>query len=388
MLTLRRRIAPTLVTLASTVCFAGCADSGDTGGGNPAGVFVTVVCEYDGASAEEIALQVSYPIESALVAAADVEKVSSASSPGRSVVWAKFSRGADLLKARQSVAGRLQEVRDLPRGAKVTLAPASSGKVLLIGLRPLKVPETEKDRKQQGAQWTAAAESSIRPRLLRIPGVSGVSVTGGLASRYEVVVSQMRLAAFNLTLSELAGAIEKANAPVGAGATAGDGEALIRGVGRLRSLDDVANTVIVARDGRPIHVKDVADVRMGWIDEGVLKEKENENRVASGFNGLVLAVELGPSGDASSVSKQIDDELQPFCDELPGGARIQRSLDRSLDALVKATVEKYNHALPPGWEYQRKSTMRLGGHLVAARKNPRGHQAVRPGFERVAQQGE
>src|SRR5918993_1501781 len=220
---------------------------------------VTILTEAPGMDPLEIESLVTFPIESALNGAAGVRRVRSATAVGVAVVWVEFDWGQDINRARQAVTEKLTLVSgSLPPDVEAPfLAPVSSimGEVLFIDL--------ESDR-HSPLELRTIAETVVRRRLLSVPGVSQVIATGGDQRQYEVVIAPAKLAAYGLSVQQVADALSSANRNATAGFQVAEGqEYLVRGVGRLTSVDDIGGVTITASGGTPVFVRDVAAVRIG-----------------------------------------------------------------------------------------------------------------------------
>jgi CzcA family heavy metal efflux pump len=220
---------------------------------------VTVITEAHGMAPEELETRVTLPIESSLNGAPGVRRVRSATGVGISVIYAEFEWGTDVFRARQVVSEKLQLVRDaLPAEVEQpVLAPISSimGEVLFLAVTT------------DGATAMEArtfADFTLRRRLLAVPGVSQVIVTGGERRQFEVALRPERLVAHDLTVAEVVRALEETNTSVSAGfIDEGGQEYLVHGVGRVRTPEDVGETLVVQRGDEAILVRHLGDVRLG-----------------------------------------------------------------------------------------------------------------------------
>ncbi len=220
---------------------------------------VTIITEAHGMVPGEVETLVTFPIESAVNGAAHVRRVRSSTAVGISVVWVEFDWGTDIYKARQVVAERLNLMADTlpPEVEKPILAPISSimGEVLFLALTS--------DR-HSGIQLRTTADTVIRRRLLSVPGVAQVIPIGGGVKQYQVVLSPEKLRAYNLSLSEVSERLRRTSRNVSAGLLVEGGqERLIHGVGRVRELSDIAETVVTVRNGVPVRVGQLGEVRIG-----------------------------------------------------------------------------------------------------------------------------
>jgi Cu/Ag efflux pump CusA len=220
---------------------------------------VTVITEAHGMAPEELETRVTLPIESSLNGAPGVRRVRSATGVGISVIHAEFEWGTDVFRARQVVSEKLQLVRDaLPAEVEQpVLAPISSimGEVLFLAVTT------------DGATAMEArtfADFTLRRRLLAVPGVSQVIVTGGERRQFEVALRPERLVAHDLTVAEVVRALEETNTSVSAGfIDEGGQEYLVHGVGRVRTPEDVGETLVVQRGDEAILVRHLGDIRLG-----------------------------------------------------------------------------------------------------------------------------
>src|SRR5512145_979828 len=179
---------------------------------------VTILTEAPGMDPLEIESLVTFPTESSLNGAAGVRRVRSATAVGVAVVWVEFDWGQDIARARQTVTEKLGLVSgSLPPGVEPPfLAPVSSimGEVLFVGL------ESER---HSGIEVRTTAETTVRRRLLAVPGVSQVIATGGDQKQYEVVVEPSRLRTYGVTLAEVEQALTAANRNATAGFQVSEG---------------------------------------------------------------------------------------------------------------------------------------------------------------------
>lgn len=298
---------------------------------------VTVLTEAHGLAPEEVEILVTFPIETALNGSAGVRRIRSSSGIGISVVWVEFEWGTDIYRARQIVSEKLQlTASQLPDDVDPpVLAPVSSimGEIMFIGLTgddatsPLDLRTT--------ADWT------IRRRILSIPGVSQVVPIGGGVRQFQVHVDPVKLSAFNLTLDAVKTAIGDASDNASAGFyTSGGKEYLIRGVGRIRSVDDLESSVIVVREGIPIKIRQIADVKFG----PAIKRGEAS---VGGRPGVLMGILKQPEANTLDLTGRVDralDEIEPV---LPPGTTLHRSIFRQAD-FIEVAVDNVQRALLEG----------------------------------------
>jgi Cu/Ag efflux pump CusA len=172
----------------------------------------------------------------------------------------EFDWGTDVFQARQIVTEKLQLVANqLPGGVPPpVLAPISSimGEILLVAITG--------EEGVSAMDMRSVADWTVRRRLLAVPGVSQVIPIGGEVKQYQVLVSPDRLRAYGVSLEDVLRAAEGSNANASGGVFMDRSqEYLIRGVGRVRGVSDIAETVVTTSGGVPVLIGDVAEVRIG-----------------------------------------------------------------------------------------------------------------------------
>ncbi len=220
---------------------------------------VLIQTEAPGFSPEEVESLITIPLESVLNGTPQLEAMRSSSAIGISVIKCIFEPDADLYRARQLIAERLQLARGrLPVGAREPeMGPITSpiGNLLEITLR---AETTSLSELRSLVDWT------LRRRLLAVPGVAQVVVMGGEVKQYQVIVDPERLNRYRISLTEVLQAAAASNQNVGAGFVEGTAQRLvIQGVGRVRSPEDIASAVIAVRNGVPVTIGQVAQVQFG-----------------------------------------------------------------------------------------------------------------------------
>jgi CzcA family heavy metal efflux pump len=263
---------------------------------------VVVMTECLGLAPEEVETLVTIPLETALNGASGVQTVRSSSGVGLSVIYVEFDWNSDVYRARQIVNERIASIGDrLPRGVKPELAPNSSlmGQIMMIGLYS-EEGTTSPMEVRTIADWT------IRPRLLGIPGVSQVITMGGGRKQYQVLVDPNQLQSFKLTLADVERALSQANQNVAGGyLERGSHEYLVRAIGRVQSVEDLAQSVVKSSSERSVLLGDVARI----------EERPQLKRGDSSVNGhpaVVLTIGKQPSADTLKLT----DEIRQALDEL------------------------------------------------------------------------
>jgi copper/silver efflux system protein len=296
---------------------------------------VTVLTEAHGMAPEEVETLVSFPIETAVNGATGVRRVRSSTAQGISVVWVEFDWGMDIFRARQIVSEKLQTVAStLPTGIGAPLlAPVSSvmGEIMMIGLTGPQPP----------MELRTVADWTIRRRLLAVPGVAQVIPIGGEVKQYQVMADPSRMLAANVTLEEVVRGAESSNENASGGVFMNQGqEYVIRGLGRVQSVNDIASTVVAVRNGIPVTIGQVADVLVGpapRFGDGSVNAQP----------GVVLAVQKQPGANTLELTRRMERELAALQATLPPGMKIRSELFRQAD-FISVAVSNVLKALRDG----------------------------------------
>ncbi len=278
---------------------------------------VTVIALYPGRAAEEVEKQVSLPIEVALAGLPNSIRVFSHTQFGLSFTVVTYNDNADVNLARQQLGERLRSV-ELPPGVEARITPNATpvGEIMRYRLRGDGKSTTELRTLED---WT------VERALLQVPGVADVVAMGGYIKLYEVQPDIHKLRAFKLTLKDLQDAVGRGNANAGGSYMAqGAQQFTIRGIGLLKSADDIGRIVVASRNTTPILVRDVAQVTIGAVPRLGIVGQDNEDDVVTGI-GIMRKGE-NPSVVLKAVKEKIE-ELNHHI--LPAGVKIVPFYDRT-----------------------------------------------------------
>jgi len=296
---------------------------------------VTLLAEAPGMVPSEMESLVTFPLETALNGASGVRRVRSATAVGVAVVWVEFDWGEDIHLARQVVTEKLNLARGaLPPETEVVLAPISSimGEILFISL--------ESDR-HSALELRTIADITVRRRLLAIPGVAQVIPTGGAEKQYQVLLSPAKLKSHALSLHQVEAALQESNRNASAGfRVAGGQEYLIQGIGRVSTIADIEQTVVDSRNGRPILIRDLGEVRVGEA----LKRAEGSH---NGESAIILGIQKQPGINTLELTQTVDDVLNEIQQTLPEGIQVDKHIFRQAD-FIEASVHNLLAALQEG----------------------------------------
>lgn len=282
----------------------------------------------------EVEQRITYLVETAMAGIPKLDYTRSISRYGLSQVTVIFNEGTDIYWARQQISERIQSIRaDLPNNIEPNLGPIASG---LGEIFTYSVHVKPNALKSDGTAYNAEdlrtlQDWVIRPQLLKVKGVTEINSQGGFERQYQVAPMPEKLIAYKLTIKDVISALELNNSNRGAGFIERfDGQYLVRSPGQLKTLADIANTVIAKRDDAPVRIKDVANVYLG---------KELRTGAAT-YNGeeTVLGTAMMLIGENSRVvAKAMADKLIEVQKSLPEGVVVEAVYDRT--TLVDKTIE-------------------------------------------------
>jgi CzcA family heavy metal efflux pump len=297
---------------------------------------VTILTEGRGMAPEELESLVTLPLESAINGASGVRRVRSATAVGIAVVWVEFDWGTDIFRARQLVSEKLTLVNGAlpPQVERPILAPISSimGEILFFAISS----ET-----RDALTVRTLADTTIRRRLLAVPGISQVTPIGGEKRQFQVVADPERLRANDVSLNELLSAVRAASENTSAGIyTEGAQEYVLEALGRAHTPQEIGDTVVALRGNRPVLVRDVANVAEG----PALKRGEGSR---NGKPAVIVGVQKQPDANTLEVTARLDLALDALQQELPAGITIDRQIFRQAD-FIDVAVDNVVAALRDG----------------------------------------
>lgn len=296
---------------------------------------VEIQTEAPGLAPEEVESLVTRPIESAINGTPGVETVRSSSAVGISVVKVIFGWDTEVYRARQLVAERLQQAQNaLPAGVELPqISPASSplGAIVKYAFTSETTPLMDV---RQLVDW------QVKNRLLAVPGVTQIVVFGGDIRQYQVLIDPAKLKAHNVTLDDVTAAAEKSNVNAPGGfLNTPDQELLVRGIGRVESVEELAQSVVTTKNGVPVLLGQVADVQIG-------AELKRGDGMVNGKEAIVLIVNKQPVADTPTVTRAVEAAMVEIKAGLPADVTVETTF--SQEDFIEASVKNVEEGLRDG----------------------------------------
>jgi HAE1 family hydrophobic/amphiphilic exporter-1 len=300
---------------------------------------ITVRVNYSGVGPLEMEELVTRPIEQAVSAVAGLERVDSTSSEGNMNVRLNFAWGTDLSEAADEVRTRIDRVRGrLPEDADApTVFKFDSTAMPIMGIG------VEGDFDPVALR--ELAQNDLSPRLERVAGVAAVTINGGLRRQIRIDLSREKLTALNLSPDRVIQILrtENQNIPLGEVNDA-DRTLLLRSPGQFTNIEEIRNIVVLTRDGVPVYMRDIADVR------DTTEDRRSFMRI-NGVNGIRMQVTKQSGTNTIQIAEGVKKEVERINSEIDG-VRLQ-VLDDQSRFIERAIGSVQEHAM-------------LGGLLVIA----------------------
>jgi HAE1 family hydrophobic/amphiphilic exporter-1 len=292
---------------------------------------LTIRVSYPGVGPLEMEELVTRPLEQTVAAVAGLERLESTSSEGSSRVTLNFAWGTDLNEAADDVRNRLDRVRGrLPEDADApTMFKFDANASPIMGV------SVEGDF--DPVRLREIAENDLSPRLERVPGVAAVSVEGGLRRQIRVELSKEKITALELPVDRVVSLLrsENQNIPLGE-IDEGDMTYLVRSQGQFESLEEIRDLVVMTRQGVPVYLRDIAEVKDSTEDF------RSFTRI-NGRPGVRLRVTKQSGENTVAIADAVRAEMDRINTEVPGVRLSIRDdssifIRRSIAAVQEAAV--------------------------------------------------
>src|SRR6476469_734589 len=303
---------------------------------DPTPPMVDVITQSPGLSAEEIERYITIPIETQTAGLRNLTSIRTISLYGLSDVKLQFSFDFTYEQALQQVLNRLAQIPPLPNNAQPQISPVSPiGEIFryrLVGPAGYSVLDLKTLQ-----DWV------LQRRFRAVPGVVDVIGWGGKTKTFELEVDFTKLIAYGLTLPQLLQALNNSNINVGGNTVnIGTQAAVVRGVGLIRSVEDLRNTMLTQSNGNPVLVSDVATVTVGQKPRLGIAGNDADDDIVQ---GIVL---MRRGEQSMPTIKRVEREVERInnANILPPGVRIERIYDRK--DLIDITTKTVLHNMAFG----------------------------------------
>jgi HAE1 family hydrophobic/amphiphilic exporter-1 len=267
---------------------------------------ITVRVQYGGVGPAEMEELVIRPLEQTLAAVPGIEQINSTASEGSANVQLSFAWGSDLNEAADEVRTRVDRVRGrLPEDADpptIFKFDSSASPIMSLGV------EGDYD----SVTLREVAEGDLVPRFERVEGVAAVTVNGGLRRQIHVELSKEKITALDLSVDRVVTAIrqENQNIPLGE-VDEGDTTYLLRSPGQFQNLDQLRDLVVLTRNGVPVYLRDIAEVR------DTTEDVRSFQRI-NGKPGLRMSITKQSGKNTVAIAHRVREEIERTNREVPG----------------------------------------------------------------------
>lgn len=287
---------------------------------------VIVFTEWMGRSPQVIEDQVTYPLVSNLQGIPKIKNIRGSSMFGMSFVYVIFEDNVDIYWARTRVLERLNYAqRLLPQGITPTLGPDGTG-VGHVYWYHFDAPEMDLGEQRALQDWY------VKFALQTVPGVAEVASFGGFEKQYQLVIDPVKLQFYNISLMDVMTKVKSNNNDVGGRKfEMTDMAYIIRGLGYIKSKEDVESIALTNYNGIPVRIKDVGSVQMGGDLRLGIFDMDGKGEVVGG----IVVMRYGENAD--KVIKAVKEKMKEVEKGLPEGVTFKTSYDRS--TLIEAAIE-------------------------------------------------
>jgi len=298
-------------------------------------VQVIIKTSYPGQAPQVVEDQVTYPLTTAMLAVPGAVTVRGYSFFNDSFVYVIFKDGTDLYWARSRVLEYLSQVAPtLPDGAKPALGPDATGVGWVYQYALI-----DRTGKHDLAQLRSLQDWFLKYELQTVPGVSEVASIGGMVRQYQVVVDPDKLRSFEIPLSKVRTAIARGNQESGGRIIEmAEAEYMVRASGYIKSQEDLRQIPLkVTKDGTPVLLRDVAQIRLGPELRRGIGELNGEGEAVGG----IIIMRFGEN--ALRVIERVKEKLESLEKSLPEGVELVTTYDRS--SLIERAVDTLREKL-------------------------------------------
>ncbi len=267
---------------------------------------LTVRVRYANVGPEEIEQIITDPIENVVSGLPNLERITSQSEEGSSRIRLRFGRGTNIDEAANDLRAALDRIRDdLP-------IEAETPQIFKLDLDMIEVISLAATSTRDLERLTRLIENDLARRFEQIPGVGAITVRGGIRREIRVDLRRDRLRASGLTALDVQRALLRENITLPAGSVkSGTNDLYVRAIGEFPSVEAVARTVVSSRQGKPIRVRDIAEVRDSYEDARYMVEMNGAPAVSVGIQkqsgANTVAVAEAVRSEMERINRERDD---------------------------------------------------------------------------------
>ena len=281
---------------------------------------ITVQTSYVGANSEIIESQITEPLEKSINGIEGVKSISSQSSVGSSNITVEFNLGADLEKAANDVRDKVSQAsrrlpQDIDSQPTVTKADANADPILML---------TAQSSTMNAIELSDYAENVLQEKLQTIPGVSSVSIYGQQRPSMRLWLNPDKMAAYNLTASDISAALSKENVEMPGGKIRGNAtELIVKTRGRLTTEDDFNNLIVNQSNNQVVRLQDIGEAVLG-------PQNEESGSTINGVTGVMLNLIPLPGANDIQIANEFYKRLDQIKQTMPKGVELSVARDKSI----------------------------------------------------------
>ncbi len=289
---------------------------------------ITIRTGLTGAAPLEVENLLTKPIEESVGVIKNVRKVRSVSRSGQSDVTLEFLWGTDMDIAGVDVREKL-DIIELPLEADRPLLlrfdPSSEPiqRLAFVDSAEAPVLDTVEERSRRLRQLRRFAEDNLKNDLEGVEGTAAVKVSGGFEDEIQILVDEEKIAQLGISIESVAGRIRAENVNLSGGRLEeGSQRFLVRTINEFETVDEIADAIIATPDGRPVYLRDIANVTRGF------KEREAITRIG-GRESVELAIYKEGDANTVQVADRITQRIDVLGERLPADSELISIYDQS-----------------------------------------------------------
>jgi len=293
---------------------------------------IAIFSRYTGAAPEEVEENLTKAVENAASSASNIEKISSNSSEGNSIVIIEYKWGTDMTEAAADLREKLDLIRDF--------IPDDASQPTLFkfdpSMMPIMILTVQGKRNLENLRYIA--ENDIKYNLEQIDGVASVQIMGGLETQIHVDLDRALLASYSLSIDQVINIVRAENMNITGGSVdEGSMTYMVRTLGKFKNLDEIKHLIVANNKGKPIYLSDVANVYSGYKDSNVDVKIDRDN-------AIVLAVQKQSGTNTVQIAKKVENKIKNLTVSLPEDVKMVK-IYASSDFIKRSISDVWKVAL-------------------------------------------